>query len=170
MVAATARRQQGRMGIGGSPECVRDSRRNPPQRGRTTAVANIEDAGLRRGSSGGVVPLVAMVEAAEARTGGQRRALRWPRRHRTLGRRVLGEAEVRPVVVVIGDILREQSLQMSGVEDDRVVEKIAPNGLDPSFRDAVGRSCRVHPMMTLRTNVFASRIGFTRCSGASTTS
>lgn len=61
MVAAMADREQGRVANAGSPGGVRDSRRNPPHRGRTTAVTNIGDAGLKRGSSGGVAPLACFI-------------------------------------------------------------------------------------------------------------
>jgi len=82
----------------------------------------------------------------------------------------LAQPEVRSVVVVVRDKLREKSVQAPLVEDDHVVEQISPYGLDPAFRHTVGRSCQVHPITTMRIIVFESRIGSTRCSGASTIS
>jgi len=47
---------------------------------------------------------------------------------------------------------------------------IVPDGRDGAFDPSLGRSCQVHPITTIRIIVSESRIGFTRCSGASTIS
>ena len=47
---------------------------------------------------------------------------------------------------------------------------IVSDGRDGAFDASLGRSCQVHPITTMRIIVFESRIGSTRCSGASTIS
>ncbi len=121
-------------------------------------------------TSGGLRPLVAMMHAAESRMVddlGIATRLRGGRSHR---RRALAQPEVRPVVVVVPDKLGEKSVQVPLVEDDHVVEQVSPHGRDPAFRHTVGRSCRGHPITPIRIIVSESRIGSTRCSGASTIS
>ena len=41
------------------------------------------------------------------------------------------------VVVVVGDVIREQPSQMTLVENDDVIEQLPADAADPSFRDAV---------------------------------
>jgi len=43
---------------------------------------------------------------------------------------------------------------MAVVEDDDVVEKLAPNRSHEAFRNSIGASCRVHRMGSDRRDVF----------------
>ena len=49
------------------------------------------------------------------------------RLHRTSQRRVLVDPEMRPILVVVGQVLAEQAAKMLVVENDDVVEQLAPN-------------------------------------------
>ena len=51
--------------------------------------------------------------------------------------RGLPESEMRAVLVVVANILREQSLQMAFVDRDDVVQQVTAAALDPSLRDDV---------------------------------
>jgi hypothetical protein len=51
-------------------------------------------------------------------------------------RRVLGESEMRPVDLVVGDELGEQQLQVPIVQHDHVVEQFAANGGDEALGNA----------------------------------
>ena len=102
---------------------------------------------IRRTSrpSGRLAPLVAMVKATDARMRDDRGVADLPHDGLPHRRRVLGEAEVRaivvvPVVVVVGQEFREQALQMALVEHDHVVEQIAAHGFDPALRPTTQRS------------------------------
>ena len=97
-------------------------------------------------------------------------ARRRPRRDGSHRRRLLREREVRAIVVIVRSEAGQKTPEVHLVEDDDVVEKIAAGRRDESFGDAVGPSCRVHPMMTMRIVVFASRIGSIRCSDANSIS
>src|SRR5450759_3584982 len=52
-------------------------------------------------------------------------------------RRLLIQPEVGSVVVIIGNVLREQSLQMALIQGDHVVEQVAAAASDPTFGDAI---------------------------------
>lgn len=49
----------------------------------------------------------------------------------------LVEAEVGAVVVVVGDVIRQQSSQMALVENDDVIEQLAADAADPSLCDGI---------------------------------
>src|ERR1019366_1055071 len=64
--------------------------------------------------------------------------------HRTLfpracpaSRRLLVQPEVGSVVVIIGNVLREESLQMSLIQRDYVVEQVAAAASDPTLGDPI---------------------------------
>src|ERR1017187_127138 len=52
-------------------------------------------------------------------------------------RRLLLQPEVGSVVVIIGNVLREQSLQMALIQRDHVVEQVAAGASDPTLGDAI---------------------------------
>ena len=55
----------------------------------------------------------------------------------TTGRSFLGQCKMRPVVVIVANVLVHQPLQMAFVENDYVVEQIAAAVADPAFGNAV---------------------------------
>ena len=52
-------------------------------------------------------------------------------------RRVLPEPAMRPVLVMVRDVLAEQASEMPFVEDDHMVEQLCPDASDPAFRGSV---------------------------------
>src|ERR1700751_960566 len=52
-------------------------------------------------------------------------------------RRTLIQRKMRPVLVIVGDVFLHQTLQMSFVEDDHMVEQIASATPNPAFCDAI---------------------------------
>jgi len=54
-------------------------------------------------------------------------------------RRPLPESEMRAVLMVVTNILREQSLQMAFIHRDNVVQQISSAAFDPTLRYAVLR-------------------------------
>src|SRR5664279_3216957 len=64
--------------------------------------------------------------------------------HRTLfqracptSRRLLVQSEVGSVVVIIGNVLRQKSLQMALIQRDHVVEQVAAAASDPTLGDPI---------------------------------
>ena len=49
----------------------------------------------------------------------------------------LPESQMRPVFVIVADVLGEQALQMAIIERDDVIQQIAAATLDPTFRHAI---------------------------------
>jgi len=108
------------------------ARRAPDRTWRTqTCRATRAENGLRGGA-----PVVAMVEAAEARQSHNLCSVSAPR-HRPPRRCRLAEAQVRTVVVVVGDVLAEEPTKMPLVEDNDVVEELAAHAADPALGDGV---------------------------------
>src|SRR5664279_4010868 len=52
-------------------------------------------------------------------------------------RRLFIQPEVGSVVVIIGNVLREESLQMALIQGDYVVEQVAAAASDPTFGDPI---------------------------------
>jgi hypothetical protein len=52
-------------------------------------------------------------------------------------RRLLVQPEVGSVVVIIGDVLREEALQMSLIQRDHVVEQVTAAASDPTLGDTI---------------------------------
>src|ERR1035438_7906497 len=52
-------------------------------------------------------------------------------------RRLLVQPEVRSVVVIVGNVLGEESLQMPLIQRDHVVEQVAAAASDPTFGDPI---------------------------------
>src|ERR1039457_2184566 len=52
-------------------------------------------------------------------------------------RRLLLQSEVRSVVVIIGNVLGEESLQMALIQRDHVVEQVAAAASDPTLGDPI---------------------------------
>ncbi len=47
------------------------------------------------------------------------------------------EPEVSSVVMVVANVVGEKSLQVKLIENDDMIQQVAPTTLDPSLRDAV---------------------------------
>ena len=86
--------------------------------------------------SGSLVPVVQSAEA-------------WEREHATAGCRsgsgrrcFLAEPEMRPIFLIVTNVLSQEPLQMLLVDGNHVVEQIAAAALDPALRDTVlPRTC-----------------------------
>ena len=55
----------------------------------------------------------------------------------TTGRSFLRQRKVRPVLVVVADVLVHQAFQMPLIYDDHVVEQVTAAVADPTFGDAI---------------------------------
>ncbi len=63
----------------------------------------------------------------------------------TKQRSVLADPEMRVVLLIVGPVLGEETLQMLFVENDDVVEQLAPNGTRQALGDPVlPRTLRSH--------------------------
>jgi len=67
--------------------------------------------------------------------------------------RVLRQRKVSSRPVVIAKVAVQLTTKMSLAEHDHVVEEVPPDGTDHAFGVRVGRSCRLHPMRSIRVNV-----------------
>jgi hypothetical protein len=72
--------------------------------------------------------------------------------------------------VVIAGVLTEDGQELVFRDDEHVIEAVPAHTAEQAFAVGVGQSRRMHPMKTVRLNVFVSRISFTRCSDASSSS
>src|SRR5664280_1769737 len=64
-------------------------------------------------------------------------------------RRLLLQLEVGSVVVIVGNALRQKSLQMALIQGDHVVEQVAAAASDPTLGDAIGEGRQLQRMATL---------------------
>src|SRR5664279_6391427 len=64
-------------------------------------------------------------------------------------RRLLLQTEVGSVVVIIGNVLGEESLQMALIQRDHVVEQLAAAASDPTLGDTIGEGRQLQRMATL---------------------
>jgi len=93
-----------------------------------------------RGSCGVFVLVdeaVAAREPGDVRRGERERRVRGYRR----GRRLLLKCPVRPVAVVVVDVLGDEPLQLALVLDDGAVEQFATQASDPPLCEGVGHRC-----------------------------
>jgi len=60
---------------------------------------------------------------------------------------------VRPVPVVMGDVVAQCGEQVLLAVDEDVVQALAAGGADPAFRVRVGPRSQLHRMRTIGTNV-----------------
>src|SRR5262245_53938704 len=90
----------------------------------------------KEASSGSLLPVVSMIQAADARqrdqTGG------WARLggNRSHCRCVFLKRVMDPVRMIIGDVIADTT-QMSIIEDDHVIEKLSATASDPAFGNPV---------------------------------
>ena len=50
---------------------------------------------------------------------------------------MLAQPEMGPVVMVVGDVIREEPLEVALVQRNDLVEQLAPAAADPAFRDSI---------------------------------
>jgi hypothetical protein len=81
-------------------------------------------------------------------------------RDRPNRRRVLLKTVVRAIRVVVRDVFRCESEQVSRVEDDDVIQQVSATTSDPTFRYSVGPSRQQHRMRTLKMESSKSHILF----------
>jgi hypothetical protein len=53
---------------------------------------------------------------------------------------------VRPVIIVVADVLGEHCCQVALADDEHSVQALPADGADPPLGDRVGPSCRMHPI------------------------
>jgi hypothetical protein len=97
-----------------------------------TPAVNFEDTVIRNLGSGSSV--VAMVQSSHA---SPRNHLTAPDRSGPIPERSFTQSEMGAVVMVIRDVLREQSLQVSFVQRNDLIEQFAAAASHPALRDSV---------------------------------
>jgi hypothetical protein len=68
-------------------------------------------------------------------------------------RTVFSQGQMGPCSVVIVLVRREDAAQMALVEDDEVVETLAPQRPDDSLYIRIGQSCRIQTVSLMRSDV-----------------
>ena len=86
-------------------------------------------------------------------------------RARRRPRRLQLQRAVRPVAVVVPDVLGQDRAQVPLVNRDDVVEAVAPEGADHPLGDGVGLKRQLPLVPTVRDG-FASRTPSTRCAAS----
>lgn len=99
--------------------------------------------------------VVAMVQPTQAL---ERDDLTRARRMSPARRCLLLKPEVRSVVMIIGDVFKEESLQMSLVQSNDMVEQVPSAAADPALSNTVGQSCQLHRIATSRVLTLRSPI------------
>src|SRR5664279_6168084 len=79
-------------------------------------------------------PVIAVMQPAHALLANYRTLFQ---RACPASRRLLVQPEVRSVVVIIGNVLGEESLQMALIQRDHVVEQVAAAASDPTLGDPI---------------------------------
>jgi len=87
--------------------------------------------------SGRFSPLVSMVEAADPRQAYYPGRCGWTWCDQTTRRGVLAKEEVASILVVVTDVVANESNQVEIVQDDNMIQQLSPAGADPALRDAV---------------------------------
>jgi hypothetical protein len=96
----------------------------------------------KEASSGSLLPVVSMMQAADARQRDQTRRLARLGGNRPHCRCVFLKRVMDPVRVIIGDVIADQTTQMSVIEDDHVIEKLSATASDPAFGNPIlPRAC-----------------------------
>ena len=68
-------------------------------------------------------------------------------------RRPLLKSEMRPVLMMVTNVLREQSLQMAFIQCNHVVQEVSSAASHPALRDAIGMSVQLRRMAMLKLDV-----------------
>jgi hypothetical protein len=79
--------------------------------------------------------------------------------------RVLIERVVDSVLVIIGDVVPNQTAKMNLIEDNHMVEKLSSTASNPAFRDSIGVSAQQHPIVTMKIESSKSHTRFILSSG-----
>ena len=79
------------------------------------------------------------MQPTDAREGNDPGVSLWRPLHRTPGWCVLLEREMRSIVEVVDDILGQQPVQVTLVEDHDVIQELPLYGSDPAFDHSIGR-------------------------------
>ena len=101
-----------------------------------SALAFLDKAEMRRGGASGS-ELVAVMQASKPRYGNNLRVHRRTLCRCASGRRILAQAEMCPVIMVIANVLRHEPLQMASVDNNNMIEQLSAAGTYPSFGNAV---------------------------------
>ena len=80
---------------------------------------------------------VAMMQTADARQGYDVVSRARPLLRRSVPRRFFCQAEMRPVLVIIADVVIHEAFQMVFIEYDHMIEQFAPTAADEPFRNAI---------------------------------
>src|SRR5664280_3833177 len=91
-------------------------------------------------------PVIAVMQPAHALLANHRPLFQ---RAYPASRRLLLQPEVGSVVVIIGNVLGEESLQMALIQRDHVVEQVAAAASDPTLGDPIGEGRQLQRMATL---------------------
>jgi hypothetical protein len=98
-------------------------------------------------TSGGQI--ITMMQAAKPWSRYNSTALISGRRSFTARRRSLCQAKVRPVLVIITNVLVHEAFQMTPVNNDHMVYQIPAATPNPALRHTVGEHRQLHRMATL---------------------
>ena len=63
------------------------------------------------------------------------------------------ESEMRTVLMMVTNILGEQSLQMAFIQRNNLVQQVSPTASHPTLRDAIGMSVQLRRMAMLKFDV-----------------
>lgn len=108
-----------------------------------------------------------MVQAAESRQGLNLASSLRANFDRPTRGRVLLESKMSPVLVVVEQVGRHQPLEMPLIQDDHVVQQVAPATSNPTLRHTVlprtakGRACGLASHVPHRRNHIGSKLGVT---------
>ncbi len=108
-----------------------------------------------------------MMESTHSGEGHDLCAFRGAQRDRPPLRCIFAETEVGAILVVVGDVVPNESNSVAVAEHDDMIEQLSPTATYPSLGYRVGPGCRMHPMRRLKTEASESPTSSTRCSGAS---
>ena len=92
---------------------------------------------ISRLESGCFCPVVEMMKAADSRLGYDLARSDWSCLDHSMEWRVLLQANVRSVLMIIRQIFEPKPSQMTFIDRDDMIEHLRPNTFDPAFRDSV---------------------------------
>ena len=73
-------------------------------------------------------------------------------------RRSLAQSKLRAVLVMVGDVLGKEPLQVSLVQSNHMVEQHTAAAPHPTLGDTIGQSCQLHRIATSRVPTLRSPI------------
>ena len=81
--------------------------------------------------------LITMMQTTKTRLGDDAATWASTLLRRPVARRFFCQAEMRPVLVIIADVITHQAFQMAFVDYDHMIEQFAPTASDEPFRNAI---------------------------------